>query len=183
MRFTWVRSRFFLVPALSVMVAAAVAACSSSPSPGTNPPATASAAPSASATSAAPSASATGGSSAAVAEIKTNWEAFFSPKTLAAKRISLLQNGQAFASVIKAQSGSSLASSASASVSSVTVISPAQAKVTYSVLLGGTPALKNQPGVAVLQNGTWKVGDQSFCALLTLENSGKAPSVCSSAAG
>lgn len=177
MRFPWVRSRFFLVPALSVMVAAAVAACSSSPSPGTNPPATASA------TSAAPSASATGGSSAAVAEIKTNWEAFFSPKTPAAKRISLLQNGQAFASVIKAQSGSSLASSASASVSSVTVISPAQAKVTYSVLLGGTPALKNQPGVAVLQNGIWKVGDQSFCALLTLENNGKAPSVCSSAAG
>ncbi|HYZ53605.1 MAG TPA: hypothetical protein VE733_08920 [Streptosporangiaceae bacterium] len=63
------------------------------------------------------------------------------------------------------------------------VTSPTQAKVIYSVLLGGTPALKNQPGVAVLQNGTWKVGDQSFCALLTLENNGKAPSVCSSVAG
>jgi hypothetical protein len=63
----------------------------------------------------------------------------------------------------------------------VTVTSPTQAKVTYSVLLGGTPALKNQPGVAVLQNGIWKVGDQSFCALLTMENNGKAPSVCSSA--
>ena len=175
MRFPLVRSRFFLVPALSVMVAAAVAACSSSPSPGTNPPATVSA------TSAAPSASAGGSSSAAVTEIKTNWEAFFSPKTPAAKRISLLQNGQAFASVIKAQSGSSLASSASAAVSSVTVTSPTQAKVTYSVLLGGTPALKNQPGVAVLQNGIWKVGNQSFCALLTMENNGKAPSVCSSA--
>jgi hypothetical protein len=159
------------------MVAAAVAACSSSPSPGTNPPA------SASATSAAPSASAGGSSSAAAAQIKANWEAFFSPKTPAAKRVSLLQNGQAFASVINAQSGSGLASSASATVSSVTVTSPTRAKVIYSVLLGGTPVLKNQPGVAVLQNGTWKVGDQSFCTLLTLQNNGKAPSVCSSAAG
>jgi len=33
----------------------------------------------------------------------------------------------------------------------------------------------------VYQNGTWKVGDASFCGLLTLENGGKAPSVCSSA--
>jgi hypothetical protein len=88
-----------------------------------------------------------------------------------------------FAPVISAQSGSSLASSASATVSSVTVTSPTQAKVIYSVLVGGTPALKDQPGVAVLQSGIWKVGDQSFCALLTLENNGKAPSVCSSAAG
>jgi hypothetical protein len=177
MRFPRVGSRFFLVPALSVMTAAAVAACSSSPSPGANPPATASA------TSAAPSASASGSLPAAVAEIKANWEAFFSPKTSAAKRISLLQNGQTFASVVNAQSSSSLASSASSTVSSVTVTSPTQAKVTYSVLLGGTPALQNQPGVAVLQNGIWKVGDQSFCALLTLENGGKAPSVCSSVAG
>ena len=60
-------------------------------------------------------------------------------------------------------------------MTAVTVESPAQAKVTYSILVGGTPALKNQPGVAVYQGGTWKVGDQSFCALLTLENSGKAP--------
>jgi hypothetical protein len=179
MRFPRVGYRFFLLSALGVV---AVAACGSSPSsPHAN--ASSSAAPSASATSAAPSASAGGSSSAAVTEIKTNWVAFFSPKTPASKRISLLQNGQTFASVINAQSSSSLASSASATVSSVTVTSSTQAKVTYSVLLGGTPALKNQPGVAVLQNGMWKVGDQSFCALLTLENNGKAPSVCSSAAG
>jgi hypothetical protein len=55
--------------------------------------------------------------------------------------------------------------------------------VTYSILVAGTPALKNQPGVAVSQDGIWKVGDQSFCALLTLENSGKAPAACASAAG
>ena len=39
-------------------------------------------------------------------------------------------------------------------------------------------------GVAVLQGGTWKVGDASFCGLLTLENGGRAsglPAACHSA--
>ncbi len=61
------------------------------------------------------------------------------------------------------------------------ITSPTQAKVTYNVLLGTTPALTNQSGVAVYQDGTWKVGDASFCGLLALENGGKAPSVCGSA--
>lgn len=180
MRFRPVSHRFFLASAataLGLVLVASMAACSSSGS--TSPKASASSAPS----SPAASPSGSGGSSAATAQIKANWEAFFSPKTSASKKISLLQNGQTFAAVINAQNSSSLASGASSTVSAVTLESPTQAKVTYSVLLGGTPALKNQPGVAVLQGGVWKVGDQSFCALLTLENSGKAPTVCASAAG
>ncbi len=113
--------------------------------------------------------------------ITANWEAFFSGKTSAAKKITLLQNGQAYTAIIHAQSGSSLASSASAKVTKLTVTSPTQATVTYNVLLGTTPALTGQSGVAVYQNGTWKVGDASFCGLLALENGGKPPSVCSSA--
>jgi hypothetical protein len=50
--------------------------------------------------------------------------------------------------------------------------------VSYNVDLNGTPALSNQTGTAVYQDSVWKVGDVSFCALLTLENGGKAPSVC-----
>jgi glucose/arabinose dehydrogenase len=181
MRFQPVRPRAFLVSSLGAALAVTVAACSSGgkSSPSASAPPKTTAAPS----SAAAAPSPTGSSAAAIAQIKANWEAFFSPKTSAAKKISLLQNGQKFASVINAQNSSSLASSASSTVSSVTVESPTQAKVVYSVLLGGTPALKNQPGVAVFSGGVWKVGDQSFCALLTLENSGKAPTVCASAAG
>ena len=123
-----------------------------------------------------------GAASAAVTQIKTNWETFFNPKTPVTQRVNLLQNGSAFASIIKAQAGSPLASSATSTVSAVTVESSTQAKVTYSILVGGSPALKNQPGVSVFQDGIWKVGDQSFCALLTLENNGKAPSACASAA-
>jgi len=170
----------FLIVAFGTVVA--VTACSSS---GSAKPAASASKSSAAPSSAAPSSaapSASGSSSAAVAQIKTNWEAFFNPKTPVSKRVSLLQNGSTFASIIQSQASSPLASSATSSVTAVTVESPAHATVTYSILVGGTPALKNQPGVAVYQSGTWKVGDQSFCALLTLENNGKAPSACASAA-
>ena len=181
--------RVFSVAALAVL-AVTVAACGSSDgsSSGSSPSGSASgpassAASSAAPSSAAPSASSGGGSSAAASQIKANWVAFFNPKTPVAKRVSLLQNGSTFASIIKAQASSALASSATSSVNAVTVESATQAKVTYSILVGGSPALKNQPGVAVKQGGVWKVGDQSFCALLTLENNGKAPTACAGAAG
>ena len=175
-------TRVFLVVVLAAV--AAVTACSSSGS--TKPGSSASAKPTTAApTTAAPttaSPSSGGATSAAVTQIKTNWETFFNPKTPVAQRVNLLQNGPAFESIIKAQAGSPLASSATSTVSAVTVESSSQAKVTYSILVGGSPALKNQPGVSVFQDGIWKVGDQSFCALLTLENNGKAPSACASAA-
>jgi len=149
--------RIISAPAFSLAVLAMLAACGSSgtssvsPPPSTHPPAS------------------------ATALITANWEAFFSGKTAAAKKITLLQNGQAFATIINAQSGSSMASSASAKVTKVTVTSTTQATVAYNILLGTTPALTNQSGLAVYQNGTWKVGDISFCALLALENGGKGP--------
>jgi hypothetical protein len=179
--------RVFSAAALAVL-AMTVAACGSSggSSSGSSPSASASGMTSSAAaapTSAAPSASSGGGSAADTSQIKANWVAFFNPKTPVAKRVSLLQNGSTFASIIKAQASSALASSATSSVTAVTVESPTQAKVTYSILVGGTAALKNQPGVAVKQGGVWKVGDQSFCALLTLENNGKAPTACAGAAG
>ena len=183
--------RVFSTAALAVL-ATTVAACGSSGSSsasGSSAPAGTSAsgmASSAAPTSAAPTASSAGsggGSAAAASQIKANWVAFFNPKTPVATRVSLLQNGSTFASIIRAQASSALASSATSSVTAVTVESATQAKVTYSILVGGTAALKNQPGVAVKQSGVWKFGDQSFCALLTLENNGKAPTACAGAAG
>jgi hypothetical protein len=123
-------------------------------------------------------------SGSTTAEITANWQAFFNAKTPTAQRVKLLQNGQVFAAIIKAQSGSALASTATAKVIRVSVVSPTQAKVTYSILAGGQPALSNQAGVAVLQGGVWKVGDASFCGLLALENGGKTsslPAACHSA--
>jgi hypothetical protein len=138
--------------------------------------------------SATTSSSATANASApagSVAAITTNWEAFFNAKTPDSKRVTLLQDGTQFASVIRSQSGSSLASLATAKVINVTVNSPTQATVKYDILVSGTPALKNEAGTAVLQNGTWKVGVASFCGLLIMENNGKTsglPAACKSAA-
>ena len=161
-------------------VCTSVAACGGSGSASSSSSAPSPSAGSSSAAS--PSASATGGN--AVAEITANWIAFFNPKTPMARRIGLIQNGQAFASAIQSSAAFPGASSASATVSKVTLTSATQASVTYSILLLGqpVPGLTNTKGVAVLQNGTWKVGDASFCVLLTLENGGTPPAVCKSAA-
>lgn len=163
-----------LVGALGVGLAACGSSSNnsgSSPSPSAATPATS-----------APATTATGSSAAAT--ITHNWEKFFNAKTPVAQRVALLQNGSAFASVIRAQAGSGLASTASAKVSKVIVTSSSQATVKYSILVSGATALSNQTGVAVMQDGTWKVGLASFCGLLTLENNGKTsglPSLCKTA--
>jgi hypothetical protein len=182
-RFNLLARRITLAPTLALALALTVAACSSSSSTSASTPASApSSATPVPASSSAPSSAtpSTGGSSAAVAQITAVWEAFFSGKTSGAKKILLLQNGSKFASVIDAQAGSSIATGAAAKVTAVVVNSPTSATVSYDVLLNGTTALPNQTGTAVFQDGSWKVGDVSFCQLLKLENGGTAPSVCTS---
>jgi hypothetical protein len=178
-------ARRIAAPALGLALAATMAACSSgSSSPASAEPSSAasassaSAAPSAPASSPASSSSGAAASGNAKAQITANWEAFFNGQTQAAKKISLLENGQKFATVIKAQAGSGLASSAGAKVTAVVVNSATKATVTYDITLSGATALGNQTGTAIYQDGVWKVGDVSFCQLLKLENAGTAPSVC-----
>lgn len=124
-------------------------------------------------------AASSGSSSQAEAQIKQNWTAFFDAKTPADQKVKLLQNGQQFAPFIQQMAKSPLAQQVSAQVTNVSV-NGQTATVTYSILLGNQPALTNQTGQAVLEDGTWKVGDGSFCALLALQ--GGAPSICPSAA-
>ena len=166
-------------------LAAGLAACSSG---GNSSSSGASSSPSSAPSSSAPASTAPAspaGSSGAASTIAANWATFFNAKTPVAKRVSLLQDGQTFQSIIKSQAGSGLAASATAKVTKVVMVSSSQAKVTYSILIGGQSALANQAGVAVYQDGTWKVGLASFCGLLTLENGGKTsglPAACKSAA-
>jgi hypothetical protein len=154
------------------MVGLGLAACSSSSS--STPPASSTSSPAAS-----PSASATGSTSTSgdTQAITTNWEAFFNAKTPVAKRVSLLQDGSVFSSIIKSQAGSGLASQATAQVTKVSLITSSEAQVTYNILVSGTPELKDQNGTAVLQAGTWKVGVASFCGLLALEAGGSTSSL------
>jgi len=183
-------ARRIAVPVMGLALTTAAAACSSSSSSTAAAPSASSSAPAPSSSAASPSAPASSpaapsssapaaaGGGNAKAQITTNWEAFFNGQTGAAKKISLLQNGDKFSAIIKAQAGSGLASSAGAKVTAVVVNSATSATVSYDITLSGATALPNQTGTAVYEDGTWKVGDVSFCQLLKLENNGTAPAAC-----
>lgn len=153
-----------VVPALGLVLGLAVTACSSGSS--SSPAATSSptSAPATASSAAAPATSAASGS--AVAQITANWEAFFNPSTPNSKRVQLLQNGSSFASAISAFSSSPLASAVTSKVDSVSLTSASQANVKYDLSAAGTTVASGATGTAVLQDGTWKVGDGVFCGLL-----------------
>ena len=185
MRFNPTARRFYLAPALGLVLVTAMSACSSGSSSSSS---TAATAPSTSAsTSAAASSSpaASGGSSSAVAEITANWTTFFNSSTPNSKRVQLLQNGSQFSSAITAFAASPLAAAVTSKVDSVALSSATQAKVKYNLSALGTTVASGASGTAVLQDGTWKVGDDVFCGLLTQAKSAgitiPVPSACSSA--
>jgi hypothetical protein len=106
---------------------------------------------------------------APTAAIRRNWAAFFDGRTPVSRRVALLQDGQRFARAIKAQSSTPVANRTGAKVSSVKLTDPSHAAVVYTISVAGHAVLKDRHGTAVLQSGTWKVGDQSFCRLLGLQ--------------
>jgi hypothetical protein len=157
-------------------LAAAAAACgSSSPSSSSSTP------PPASPSATTPSSTTSSSGGAANATIAANWVAFFDAKTPVSKRVSLLEDGSQFQSIIATQAHQSLPSLASAKVISVSNVTASNATVKYDILVSGTPALTNEIGTAVYQDGTWKVGVSSFCGLLSLEGLKSMPAACSSA--
>ena len=177
MRFNLLARRM-AAPALGLALAATMAACSSSSTSsatgsGTSAPAS---------TSASATASSAASGSAAVAQITANWEKFFDASTPTADKVKLLQNGTVFEPAIKAFASFPLASGIAAKVTSVTINSATKAAVTYNLTSsGGSALLSNQKGVAVYQDGTWKVGDQSLCGLFRLIPGGTVPAACNSA--
>jgi len=97
-------------------------------------------------------------------QIATNWETFFNGRTPLAQRVALLENGPQYEQAIITASKNPLQAQATAKVTSVKLTAPDRATVTYDVLV-----LKGSTGIAVLQDGVWKVSDQSFCGLVSLE--------------
>lgn len=159
---------------LALALALAAAACSSSSSSSSSSAPASSAPP-----SSAPASSASASSSAAaVAEITTNWEKFFNSSTPNSERVTLLQNGTAFAGAISGLIH--LVSGLGATVTNVTLNSATSATVTYNLTASGSSLLKGQTGTAVYENGVWKVGDATLCGLLKLVPGGSTPSACAS---
>ncbi len=193
MRINPIARRIYLAPALGLMLVAAMSACSSGSSSSSNPGSSASAVTTAASTAAStpPSAPATpaGGTgatgSAAVTEITKNWSAFFNSATPNSERVKLLQNGSQFSSSLDAFSSSPLAAAVTSKVDSVVLDSATKATVKYDLSAMGTTVASGATGSSVLQDGTWKVGDDVFCGLLTQANAAgmkiPVPSACSSA--
>jgi hypothetical protein len=123
---------------------------------------------------------------AAVAAITANWKTVFDGKASIPRRLALVQDGPQVAAFVEAQAKTSFGAAAvgsTATVSSVTMTAPARATVDWELLLLGTPLLKKQVGVAVYENGVWKVSIASFCGLAYLEypkGSPRLPAVCRS---
>ncbi len=178
MRFRLLARRITLAPALALALALTAAACGSgSSSTSASTPA------SSSAPASSPPAGSSGsavGNSAAVTQITADWEKFFNSSTPAAEKATLLQNGSTFEPVIKALIDFPLASGLGAKVTRVTVNSATAATVKYNLTANGQGLLAGQTGTAVLQGGTWKVGDASLCGLFKLIPGGTVPSACSS---
>jgi hypothetical protein len=114
---------------------------------------------------------------AARAQIRSAYIKFFSGKTPVADRVAVLQNGSKFKELVTSFASNPLAKNVNVTVSSVTLQGQDSAKVVYTVKLGGA-GLPKQTGTAVLENGTWRVGDASLCKLVALQ--GSTPSVCKS---
>jgi len=114
---------------------------------------------------------------AARAQIKSAYVKFFSGKTPVSERVAVLQNGSKFKGLVTTFANNPLAKNVNVTVSSVTIEGGDNAKVVYTVKLGGA-GLPKQTGTAVRENGTWKVGYASLCKLVALQ--GSTPSACKS---
>lgn len=157
--------------ALALVAGLTLAACSSSKKSANSPPAPTSSTTSSAATSTSPSFD----QAAAQAEIKKNWEAFFSKNTPVANKVAYLQGGQSHQAMVQHFANDPRTKQASAKVTSVSVTSPSQATVNYQVLLNGTVALPSAVGTAVNENGVWKVSDSTMCGLFGLMGGAKVP--------
>jgi len=156
---------------VSAMVAATLAACSSSAKPAT--------------TTTLPS------PAASTAAIEHAYAVLFDLANPAlSPKLAVVQDGSALKSAMKTALKSALAKSAAgATVSKVTIEQGTYCKnellpspcatVRYDVLSPTkTVVLPNAGGVAVYQHGRWLVGKTTICALLELENSGAVPPGC-----
>jgi hypothetical protein len=106
----------------------------------------------------------------AKAEITKNWETFLRSGTPRATAIKLLEKGDTLtAALAKAtQEDKATGGKRSAKVTSIVFTSPTNASVAYKLHAAGT--VLNSSGVAVLEDGVWKVSDVTFCTLVLLGN-------------
>jgi len=107
-------------------------------------------------------------SAAAQREIKQNWEKFFDPAVSLEDKEAVLENGRQMRPLLQGFSGDERGQQVTAKVSKVEFTSATEADVTYSLALQGATVLPKASGVAVEQDGTWKVSVKTLCALVQM---------------
>ncbi|MFC7306963.1 hypothetical protein ACFQVC_22365 [Streptomyces monticola] len=105
---------------------------------------------------------------AAEKEIKENWEKFFDPRVEMKDKEALLENGTEMRAVLKSFSGDERGEQVTAKVSKVEFTSADEADVTYSLSLKEATVMPSASGVAVEQDGDWKVSVKTLCSLVQL---------------
>jgi len=119
---------------------------------------------------------ASGVNDAAATAITTAYIRFFDSTVAQAQKLGLIQDGAEFSQAISQESRSEFAKSESVQVTKVGVNSANKATVIFTVVRDGSPALANQTGYAVLEDGRWKVAGATFCNVLATQ--GAVPPVC-----
>ena len=112
------------------------------------------------------------------AKVTANWEKFFSSATAAAAAKALLENGDQLGPALKKaqQEDKSSGGTRSAKVTKITFTSATNARVDYKLHVGQTNL--NSAGMAVLQDGIWKVSKVTFCTLVELGNGQRPVASC-----
>ncbi|OSP40427.1 MULTISPECIES: hypothetical protein [unclassified Streptomyces] len=160
-----------LAAALFLVLAPGLAACSDDSGGGGG-----TSTPSADRTTSAPG-SAPANQAEAEQEIRQNWEKFFDPQTPVEEKKKLLQNGELLGPVLEAFSGDNRVGQVKAEVTEIAFVSPTEADVTFTLTLRGATALPDASGVAVDDDGTWKVSVRSLCALVQLSGDESPPDI------
>ncbi|AZG45791.1 hypothetical protein [Gordonia insulae] len=134
-------------------------------------------APSATSSAAASSAPATA-DAAVTKEITDAYTVFFNGQTPPDQRAALIESGAAFTPVLQGLTQNPQSMQTTVNVKSVTLVDDTHADVSYDLLMAGNPALPDQSGQAVKVDGTWKVADDTFCALMAVQGGAEQIPVC-----
>jgi hypothetical protein len=114
---------------------------------------------------------------ATLAAVTKAYTTFFSGTETVAQAEAAIQNGPKLAASIATQAKNPTAKSLSVTVTSVALKNANVANVIFTLNSNGSPLLSNTPGLAVKQNGVWKIAAQTYCGLVASE--GQAPAQCS----
>lgn len=153
--------------ALALSGLVVIAGCGGGSSSGGGSP---SSAPAAASPTAQPSATDAASKAAATADIKAMYATFFNSATPHSTSVTLLENGSSLGPAVAdaAKIAKKDKTKESAVVLTVKFTSPTAASVTYNLLGNGKPLLAKADGNAVLQDGKWKVAENTFCTLVGL---------------